>query len=641
MRLAAQRRPALTINKILPTLSTVLGEQIANATDTIFRPKAGSDPATAEALTKLYSYISDQNQLDWVRSDVFQDGMVHSRGYFDVRIGYDDALYGEVRIERLNPKNVIPDPDASEYDPDTWGDVIVTKWVTAQDIELLYSKKDAEYLRHNEETPYGFDSIDVVRNTFGGDETYTTDDDKVAVRRNIRLIDRQYRMMSKSPHFVDLVTGDTRPVPETWDEARISAVLSKMAGQLVIVDRLAPRIRWTVTAGDVVLHDDWSPYKHFTVVPYFPFLFGGASVGLVENLIDSQELLNKVSSQELHVVNTTANSGWTYEQGSLTNMSPEELEQRGAETGLVLEYAKGAQSPQKISPNQMPTGLDRVSYKAEEHIKSISGVSDSMQGFDREDVAAKAIAYKQQRGVATLTKPIRNLERTDYILARNVLDLVQQFYTEPRVVNVTRPGPAQEQEAVQLNSYDEATDEIVNDLTLGEYNISIVSTPHRESLEDSQFEQAKALREIGVPIPDKYLIGNSRLLHRQEIIEELNAQAANPAVQAQQQTQQRQAEAQAALTEAEVQKKMADAQLQQVRAERDAVKTNKEASPVDDKLELDRWKAREQFALEREKLEREDRRQTLDALRQQAAEKQQQQGETTSGRPDESDRRSW
>ena len=84
------------------------------------------------------------------------------------------------------------------------------------------------------------------------------------------------------------------------------------------------------------------------------------------------ELLNKVSSQELHVVNTTANFGWKVKRNALQNMSVGELEQRGAQTGLVLGLDELVNA-EKIQPNQTPSGLDRISYKAEEHIKSISG----------------------------------------------------------------------------------------------------------------------------------------------------------------------------------------------------------------------------------------------------------------------------
>lgn len=417
------RRPALTINKILPTISTILGEQIENRTETLFRPSAGSSAETADALSKVFMQISQNNQLQWVRSEVFADGLVRSRGFYDVRIDFNDSMQGEVRITQLNSKNVVIDPDAEEYDPDLWNDVFITKWMTFQDIAVLYNEEDAEYLRHKEGSsyPYGYDSIERVRDRFAGiiplGGYYGIADD-AGVRRNIRVLERQYRKLDKQLHFIDLETGDTRPVPVDWDRNKIALVLEKTGGKLGTIKRQVKRIRWCVTADNVVLHDDWSPYNHFTVVPFFPHFRYGKTVGVVENLISPQEILNKSSSQELHVINTTANSGWAVEENSLVNMSIEELETTGAQTGLVLEYRKGATPPEKILPNQIPTGLDRITYKAEEHIKGISGVSDSMQGFDREDVAAKAIAYKQQRGSVNLTKIQDNMQRTDWILAR-------------------------------------------------------------------------------------------------------------------------------------------------------------------------------------------------------------------------------
>lgn len=73
--------------------------------------------------------------------------------------------------------------------------------------------------------------------------------------------------------------------------------------------------------------------------------------------------MNKISSQELHIVNTTANSGWIVESGSLAGMDADDLEEHGAETGLVLEFNRGSNPPAKIPPNQIPTGLDRISQK--------------------------------------------------------------------------------------------------------------------------------------------------------------------------------------------------------------------------------------------------------------------------------------
>lgn len=570
-KLAAQRRPALTINKILPTVSNVMGEQIYNRAETGFRPRSGAPEETATVLTKVFKQISDNNQLDWKRSDVFSDGVITSRGFLDVRIDFNDSMQGEVRIDKLNPKNVIPDPDADEYDPDTWGDVFTTKWVTADDIAILYNREDAEYLRNRDASyfPYGYDSIQFNRDRFGETHAamYQGVYDESSVMRSIRLIDRQYRKLDKQKFFVAPETGDMRQIPENFDRDRIAFFVEKLG--LQVTTKLVRRIRWTVIADSVVLHDDWSPYKHFTVVPFFPHLRHGKTVGIVENLISSQELLNKVSSQELHVINTTANSGWKVKAGTLTNMSIQELEQRGAETGLVVETSGNPDEDLvRITPNSVPTGLDRISYKAEDHIKTISGVSDSMQGFDREDVAAKAIQAKRQAGSTNLVKPMDNLTRTDHILARNVLDLVQQFYTEPRLMTITKDRVTGETETFGINQ-PTPEGEVLNNLTLGEYDVVITSVPQRETLEDSQFEQAMALKEAGVQIPDEILITSSRLLDKRQVIEKINAGKNSPEVQQQQQLALRGQAAEVSKTEAEVQQKSADAQLKLAKAQKE------------------------------------------------------------------------
>lgn len=572
--LAAVNRPAMTINKIMSTVSNVMGEQINNRAEISFRPQSGAPSETAEALTKVFKQISDNNKLDWLRSDMFADGIITSRGFLDVRIDHNDHMQGEVRIAKLNPKNVVIDPDGEDYDPDTWSDVFTTKWVTADDIAILYNEEDAEYLRARDasQSPYGVDSIQEYRDRFGDPHgpTYAGGQDNTNVVRNLRLIERQYRMLDRQKHFVSQ-DGDTRPVPKDFTPERIRQ-FQTMFGLEVIV-KLVRRIRWTVICDSVVLHDDWSPYKHFTIVPYFPHFRHGSTLGLVENLLDPQEVLNKVTSQELHVINTTANSGYKVRAGALVNMTVEELERKGAQTGLVIEVnGDPDKDVQKIAPNQVPTGLDRISYKAEESIKTISGVSDSMQGFDREDVAAKAIQAKRQAGSTNLVKPLDSLTRTDHILARNILSLVQEFYTEERLMTITKNSMTGETEDFAINQpTPEGT--IVNDLTLGEYAVVVSSVPLRETLEDSQFEQAMALREAGVQIPDSVLIESSRLQRKTEVIKLMEGDKNSPEAQLQAELQRRAQMAEVSKAEGEAAQKHADAGLKGAKTQEVAVNT--------------------------------------------------------------------
>lgn len=606
--LKSYRRPALTINKIISTVSNVMGEQIFNRTDIAFKPRnEGATSEIADALTKVFMQIGDNNQLNWVRSDVFADGIVGSRGFFDVRLDFTDSLRGEVRIEQLNPKNVLIDADADEYDPDKWGDVITTKWMSPDQIEMLYSSADAELLRGRQDSyfPYSYDSIDRDRDRFGHPRsmyTYNTGPDSGDNNtRNIRVIERQWRKLDRVMHFVDVGTGDTRMVPADWDQARIQQHVAQNPN-LALTKKMIQRIRWTVVADNVVLHDDWSPYKHFTVVPYFPYFRRGRTVGLVENLIGPQELLNKVSSQELHVVNTTANSGWKVKRNALQNMTVGELEQRGAQTGLVLELDE-LTNAEKIQPNQTPSGLDRISYKAEEHIKSISGVSDYMQGFAREDVAAKSVQTNKQSGQANLAKVMDNMNRTDFILARNILDMVQEYYTEQRLLYITTDRLTNTTEQLTVN---QPTPEgiIVNDLTLGEYAVVVTNQPERDTFEETQFDQALRLRtEAGVQIPDKYIIQSSRLKDKAEIVKELEGDQNSPEAQAAAQLKQRASEAEVTKLEAEAMQKQSDAQLKQAKSQKELASIGRDSGQ--DEMAMEQYKLEAEMAMEQQKMDQE------------------------------------
>jgi hypothetical protein len=605
--LKAQLRPALTINKIISTIGNVMGEQIYNRSEIGFRPASGADPATAEVLTKVFKQISNDNQLDWRRSDMFADGIITSRGYLDVRMDFERNLQGEVRITNLNPKNVIVDPDAEEADPDTWNEVTTTKWLTADDIAVLYSAQDAQLLRYRDQSyfPYGYDSIEATRDRFAdilalpgyaGDAAY----EMIAMMRCLRVIERQHRVLDRQQHFIDPRSGDMRPVPDGWDRDRIALVTARFGWD--VTTRLVKRIRWTVVCDNLTLHDDWSPYQHFTVVPYFPYFRHGKTIGLAENLIGPQELLNKVSSQELHVVNSSANSGWKVKAGALVNMSLEELEAKGAQSGLVLELAD-LDGAEKITPNSTPQGLDRISYKAEEHIKTISGITDSMQGQDREDVAAKAIQQKRAAANTNLAKPLDSLVRTDFMLARNILALVQSFYTDERILTIERAHGAGEAEQVTINQVTpEGT--VANDLTVGAYDVVVSSVPQRETLEDSQFDQAVAMRrELGMAIPDAFIIESSRLMNKKDLLKQMTDAARSPEAQASAALAQRAQQAEVDKTVAETAQKQADARFKQARTATETVKAGKEAAtPAGDG---GAQQAAAEMALEQHKLEAE------------------------------------
>jgi len=596
-----QGRPALTINTILPTVNTVLGEQSTRRADVQFKPRGTGNQEIADVLTKLYMQIADNNKLEWIESQAFSDGLIQDRGWFDVRVDFSDHINGEVRIETKDPLDIIIDPDAKEYDPRTWNEIFETKWMSIEEIEETYGQGKADKLRMIAEvgTTLGADSMEYEDETYGDTDKenyhgadYPNNPEDARTLRSIRVVERQYYRLKDCILYVDPVSGDKRPVPYEWGKKKREKFADDYG--LYIVEKKMRAVRWTVTADTVVLHDDWSPYEHFTLVPYFPYWRRGKPFGMVRNLISPQEQLNKISSQELHIVNTTANSGWIVESGSLTGMNADDLEEHGAETGLVLEFNRGSTPPGKIPPNQIPTGLDRIAQKAATNIKQISGISDSMLGTDGAEVSGVAIQAKQNRGVLMIQVPLDNLKKTRQYLAEKVLNLVQRYYTEERVVQITdEDNPFKPREPMPINQVT-PEGEIINDLTLGEYDVIVATAPARDNFDEVQFAEAVELRKAGVPIPDDLIVEYSHLARKATIAQRIRQmQGTEPPTPEQAQLAQfemesriRQTQLEIAKLEAEVKTLESTAQLNMAKAQGEASEPQLKVADLQSKIQL-------------------------------------------------------
>jgi len=92
-------------------------------------------------------------------------------------------------------------------------------------------------------------------------------------RRLVRLVESQHRRLRKMRRFIDLTTGQIRPIPDHWPRERIVQVVgwANAHGERIIVDEaLVKSVRFTVSAANLILYDDWSPYRRFTVVRSSP-----------------------------------------------------------------------------------------------------------------------------------------------------------------------------------------------------------------------------------------------------------------------------------------------------------------------------------------------------------------------------------
>lgn len=528
--LEEEGRPALSINQVLPTINTVLGEQASSRMVLNFKPSRNADSDTAQLLRKLSAHIIDEQEYMWKESEVFADGLIQDRGYFDIRMNFEDNMYGEIDITTEDPNDIVLDAEASEYDPSTWTRVTKTRWMSPDQVEAEYGEEAAEKIGAHLSSQEDFDNDAwSFRNTFATDgQPYRYEaklEDGTFQLRSVRLIERQHKEFARDCRFFLTELGDYFIVPPFMDEETADYVA--VANGYQVIERPGFRIRWTVTAGggSIVLHDDWSPYPWFTIVPFFPYFRRGKPFGMVRNLVSPQEQFNKLSSQELHIINSTANSGWIIEENSLGDgLRYDDVEKHGSQTGFVMSFKAGRTPPQKIQANQVPTGIDRMAQKSQAFIRDISGVSAPMQGNNSPYMSGKALQDQIQRSQVQIQKPLDNLARTRRMIGERILYLIQTYYTEERTYHIGSDlEPGETDEEVMINQ--QAADGIVNDVTTGKYKVVVTQQPVFDNYQDAQRMELLEYRQAGVAVPDHLIIKYSNLADKEELSEVLKQRA--------------------------------------------------------------------------------------------------------------------
>lgn len=579
-------RPALTINQMYRTIDSLVGEMIYSTGDVRYTASdAAATDDVADAMDKIYLHTEQQNKLMYFDPQVVMMGLLTGRGFWDVRMSFDDQMQGNIVVNPRRPQNVILDPEIDSINTKRWPQVYTTRYASLDDIAYTFGVEMAKELENTPQSswlsPYDMHGERSLSQRMTG-QAYAPQQGDPRLVKARRLIERQYRTLKYKNFFVDVETGDMSEVPENWDRNRIANVVNQTGVQ--VIKRKTETIRWTVSCDRFLLHDEDSPYSDFTIVPFFPYFVDGYPMGLGENLIDLQKMFNKLMSQQLHILNSAANSGWKVKKGSLKNMTENELEERGAQTGLTM-ILDDVNDAERIEAASIPNGHDHLAGSLRNLFQDISGYNTTMQGNDRADASGKAIDSKIARGAVNLATAYNALYYAKTEIADRILSLAQTYYTETRLIKITG-GIGQPSQGVTINQ-PTPEGEILNDITRGKYQVTVIPAPKRETVEQTVFQQLVEMRgELGVMIPDDVMIQYSSIPQKGKVLEAIKNAGGDPQQQAAEaQLEQQLKQAQLAESQAAAENSASQAELARARANKanaDAVR-----DPQGDRIKLD------------------------------------------------------
>jgi len=111
-------RPVISFNRICRTVNAVIGIEVQNRQEVRFKPRENDDRGTAEVLSETAKYVRDKCDAEDEESEASQDVLICGLGFVETRLDYEENPDGDVIVERIDPLEMLYDPNAKKRNLD-------------------------------------------------------------------------------------------------------------------------------------------------------------------------------------------------------------------------------------------------------------------------------------------------------------------------------------------------------------------------------------------------------------------------------------------------------------------------------------------------------------------------------------------
>ena len=450
-------------------------------------PREDSDSDLAAVWRTIMDYIWNISDGNEVFKQTIHDYAVTGLGYFYAYVDREaDYGRGEVKFTYVDPFRVVVDPNArSKYFDDSTGMMLSTIFTKFQLLDLYpqlsEEQEDGKLLIDLVESYYEDDTYPSPINkrtvgTFTPD--YVKDKDTGEGSQKYQLI--EYFSKVKVPYYriMDVQSGeerilDTKNMEKFLADDKIAKALEN--GLIDVVEVQQTRIKLTCTLGQIVLYEYILNTDKYPIVPV-PNIWTNTPYPMsdVRKNKDFQRFLNKTMS--LITSHAQASSGLKLliPQGSVDDI--EELERSWANPNATIEYDPSFGAPHFPSPQPLSNSVMQLPSLIEKYIDLNMGIFEMMQGNSAvAPNTSSATMMLEDFGQRRSKSKLRDIEGSLRRLGQVIYNLAKEHYTYKKVFRVAQPNNDMSEYMVNVyNDKSQAINEMVNDLTIGQYDINVI-----------------------------------------------------------------------------------------------------------------------------------------------------------------------
>ena len=287
------------------------------------------------------------------------------------------------------------------------------------------------------------------------------------------------------------------------------------------------RVRCVITVGDKLIVDYIKPIDFYPILTLMNHHdrnpFPQSDVRLVKGL---QEYINKIRSLIIAHASSSTNVKLLIPRGSVDKRN---LEQEWAKAGTaVVEFDPELGQPIVAGPVPLPNELYNNEKEAKADIERILGIYALMQG----DQGSSPQTYKgtialDEFGQRRIRSKKDDIESFLNQLGKVVIQMIQWVYTEEKTIRIIQPNRSPKDVQVNQIIFDDYTNVIlgrINDVTMGRYDVQVVSGSTMPSNRWARFEYYKELFSMGI-IDQEELLKQTDVADMEGVLERAGIQA--------------------------------------------------------------------------------------------------------------------
>lgn len=506
----AEGRPCLNINKMLKNMMIVAGIQSQARQEPKLLPQEPGDELPTEIMGTLLKWRRDQNKAKRVDSRIFFDKCSSGLGWWKAFVDFEDRPQGDIRLERLHPLSVFPDPNFldSSWEKANW--VIQADWYSMDQALEEWPEKEkeiraifGEWLQNVKE------GVQIASGENIGDSHAVKRSGWDAETQRVRVLEVWYRERTKCEVAILNDTGEVIDDEAKIKELKATIEKAELEEIFTFVKRPVKKVRVCHVLDRILLDDQESPYPghQFPIFPSVGYYFWKAPFGLCDVMRDPQMEKNKRRSAIVELVGRMPLSGFFNKEEA--GADPKDLEAFATGHGVVVGYK--SQQPELIKPAPVPDSLVLLEQQADREIDSTVNVNAELQGQTTSSTSSgKAIEARQRGGVLTHETLFDSFNDEVAAVTEFLIELIQEFITPGEALRVLGRAAMHDPDGREMPNYAEADEDAVLEALsktfTTKYDVVVSSKPMDPTIKLAQWETIKELRQSGMVVPDDIMV---------------------------------------------------------------------------------------------------------------------------------------